>query len=293
MINEILKIGNSILKFLRWVGLDNWITLFSALIGLGGVYLTIQFTRSQFNEDKRVGIKPHLNLICKDVSCWGDYIVESDIDDKFYTDNPYHLFRKMSFGNDESFSIFYIALAIENIGLGHALNFRIINIYGENTQISIMENLSIIKKENELKILLEVEKYVQTKFISLLDQANNNDLEKDKLLMDTFSSGVLFQEHPKDSEDLTVTDKLINQSNEKIYIDVEYDDLLKNKYRKTFCIELYFDLAFKNGTTKPLIDDKFPDYLLSGEVKVLDIESKEILIPLKNKLFSTKIKAIQ
>ncbi|MEW8963279.1 hypothetical protein [Paraclostridium dentum] len=278
MINEILKIGNSILKFLRWVGLDNWITLFSALIGLGGVYLTIQFTRSQFNEDKRVGIKPHLNLICKDVSCWGDYIVESDIDDKFYTDNPYHLFRKMSFGNDESFSIFYIALAIENIGLGHALNFRIINIYGENTQISIMENLSIIKKENELKILLEVEKYVQTKFISLLDQANNNDLEKDKLLMDTFSSGVLFQEHPKDSEDLTVTDKLINQSNEKIYIDVEYDDLLKNKYRKTFCIELYFDLAFKNGTTKPLIDDKFPDYLLSGEVKVLDIESKEFLI---------------
>lgn len=293
MINEILKIGNSILKFLRWVGLDNWITLFSALIGLGGVYLTIQFTRSQFNEDKRVGIKPHLNLICKDVSCWGDYIVESDIDDKFYTDNPYHLFRKMSFGNDESFSIFYIALAIENIGLGHALNFRIINIYGENTQISIMENLSIIKKENELKVLLEVEKYVQTKFISLLDQANNNDLEKDKLLMDTFSSGVLFQEHPKDSKDLTVTDKLINQSKEKIYIDVEYDDLLKNKYRKTFCIELYFDLALKNGTTKPLIDDKFPDYLLSGEVKVLDIESKEILIPLKNKLFSTKIKAIQ
>lgn len=293
MINEILKIGNSILKFTKWIGLDNWITLLSALIGLGGAYLTIQFTRNQFNEDKRIGIKPHLNLICKDVSCWGDYIVESDIDDKFHTDNPYHLFRKMNFGNDESFSIFYIALAIENIGLGHALNFRIINIYGENTQISIMENLSIVKKENELKILLEVEKYVQTKFISLLDQANNNKLEKNKLLLDIFSPGILFQEHPKDSKDLTVRDKLINQSKEKIYIDVEYDDLLKNKYRKTFCIELYFDLDFKNGTTKPLIDDKFPDYLLAGNVKVLDVESKEILIPLKNKLFSTKIKAIK
>lgn len=293
MINEILKIGNSILKFLRWVGLDNWITLFSALIGLGGVYLTIQFTRSQFNEDKRVGIKPHLNLICKDVSCWGDYIVESDIDDKFYTDNLYHLFRKMNFGNDESFSIFYIALAIENIGLGHALNFRIINIYGENTQISIMENLSIVKKENELNIFLEAEKYVTTEFINLLDQANNDDLERKKLFTDIFASGSIFQKYPKDYNDLTVKDKLRNQSKEKIYIDVEYNDLLKNKYKKTFCIELSFDLALKNGNNKPLIDAKFREYLLSGKVKVLDIESKEILIPLKNKLFIPKIKAIK
>lgn len=278
MINEILKIENAILKFIKWVGLDNWITLLSALIGLVGVYLTIQFTRSQFNEDKMVGIKPHLNLICKNNFCWGDYIVESDIDSNFYADNTYHIFRKMNFGTDQSISFFYIELIIENIGLGHALNFRIIDIYGENTQVSIMENLSIVKKESELKILLEVEKYVKTEFISLLDQANNDDLEKDKLFMDMFSSGVIFHQYPKDSKDLTVKDKLKNQSKEKIYIDVEYNDLLKNKYKKTFCIELYFDLAFKNGTNKPLIDHQYSTYLLSGEVKVFDVESKEFLI---------------
>ncbi|MDO7204211.1 hypothetical protein Q5M85_08770 [Paraclostridium bifermentans] len=111
MINEILKIGNSILKFIKWIGLDNWITLLSALIGLVGVYLTIQFTRNQFNKDKMVGIKPHLNLICKNNFCWGDYIVESDIDSKFYADNAdntYHIFRKMNFEMTKAIAFFIL-----------------------------------------------------------------------------------------------------------------------------------------------------------------------------------------
>lgn len=264
MINEILKIGNAILKFIKWVGLDNWITLLSSLIGLVGVYLTIQFTRNQFNEDKRIGIKPHLNLIIKNTHCSGEYIVQKDIDIEYGDYDIYSVHRERIIGNEESISFFSIDLSIENIGLGHALNYKILNIYGKNIDPYIMENLSIIKKESESNILLEIHKHVTTEFISLLDKINNDAEEKQNILIDSIVENTPFQKIYKNP---TVRQVLKDDSKEKIYIDIEYSDLLTNRYKKTFCLELYFDLAMNNQDY---------NYLLEGKAKVLNEKNKEI-----------------
>ena len=147
MINQILKIVNTILHFLNLLEVDHLITLLSSLIGLVGVYLTIQFTRNQFNEDKRIGIKPHLNLIVKNTHCSGKYIIQKDIADEFSDYDVYSVYRERIIENYKDISYLFIELSIENIGLGHALNFKIVDIYGENIDAYIKENLSIIKKK--------------------------------------------------------------------------------------------------------------------------------------------------
>lgn len=265
MTNEILKIVNTVIKaIVNFLGVDNLITILSALIGLIGVYLTIQFTRNQFNEDKRIGIKPHLNLIVKNIHCSGEYIIQKDRACEFSDFDIYSVHRERIVGNYEDISYFFIELSIENIGLGHALNFKILDIYGENIDAYIKENLSIIKKDDESKILLEVHKHVTSDFLDLLDTLNNDKEQKLNVLRSSIVANTPYQ---KIYENPTIDQILRNNSKEEIYIDLEYYDLLTNRYKKTFCLELYFDLAMNNQDY---------NYLLDGKVKCLNKKNKEI-----------------
>lgn len=268
MINEILKIVNTVIKaivnFLNFLGVDNLITILSALIGLIGVYLTIQFTRNQFNEDKRIGIKPHLNLIVKNIHCSGKNIIQKDRAYEFSDYDTYSVHRERIVGNYKDTSYFLIELSIENIGLGHALNFKILDIYGENIDAYIKENLSIIKKEDESKILLEVHKYITSDLLDLLYTLNNDKEEKLNVLISSIVENTPDQ---KIYENPNIDQILRNNSKEEIYIDIEYHDLLSNRYKKTFCLELYFDLSMNNQDH---------NYLLEGKVKCLNKKNKEI-----------------
>lgn len=249
-------------QFVYFIGLDNWITILCSFIGLLGVYLTIQFTRNQFREDKRIGIKPHLDLKLKDKICLGlDLTVDKNVNEKFCNNEETYFVDKKNMDGDIVVSFFYIELDLENIGLGHALNYKIVDIYGENLESEIKENLKTIKKESKSKIWLIVYKYITQEDINLLDKVKNDYSQVDKILL----SKLTFKAH----ENPTIQDKLKTNSEENIYIDIEYNDLLGNKYKKIFCLELYFDL---------FIDFKKNECLLDGKVRVSDEKNREYLI---------------
>ena len=251
-----------ITQFIKFIGLDNWITILCSFMGLLGVYLTIQFTRNQFREEKRIGIKPHLDLKLKDKLCLGaDLTLDKNVNEKFCNNEETYYVDKIMKDGDILVSFFYIELDLENIGLGHALNCEIVDIYGEDLESKIKENLKTLKKESKSKMWLIVYKYITQEDINLIDKVKNDFSQEEKILMKMLTF--------KANDKPTIKDKLKTNSAENIYIHIEYNDLLGNKYKKIFCLELYFDLY---------MDAIRDEYLLDGKVKVLDEKNREYKI---------------
>ena len=259
---------DTILSIIKLIGLDNWISILCALIGLLGVYYTIQFTRNQFKDDKRIGIKPYLDLRLKDKFCVISKGDTSNLDSKYF--NEHLNFIRLSNYNS-MLSIFYIELDIENIGLGHALNCKVVDIYGENRTSEISENLIVLKQEEKSKIWLYVEKIKKKEYIELFEKAYECYVEELVIIEEQLNNGELIQ--GTETSD-TINEELKSISKEEIYIDIEYNDMLDNKYKKTFCIELYY-----------YVDMTFSICRLNGDVRVLNEKSKDFQIKktLRNK----------
>lgn len=230
-------------KIISFIVKDNGMELISAFIGLLGVYWTIQYTRNQFNDDKRMGIKPYLDLSLRSQYCSTEFTpdYEEDIYEednhcyRYINSDTYYAHLKDTFSHREgSLSLFYVELDLENIGLGHAIDYKLIDIYGENIKTKIKENISIIRKDDKSKIFIEISKMLKKEYLTFLDISINCEEEKARI-EEKFWHGN--EDFPND---YTVIDKLKKQSREEIYIDVEYKDMLNNKYKKTFCLELLF-----------------------------------------------------
>lgn len=260
-------------KIINFIVEGNGMELISASIGLLGVYWTIQYTRNQFNDDKRMGIKPYLDLsICNED--FANKFTASTEDKEYknsygsyFNSSTYYVDLKSDCFKNGSLGFFYAELDLENIGLGHAIDCKVVGIYGENNITRITEDISILKKDYKSKIFLVITKVLKNEYVDLLEKFINCEEEKEKVREK-------FWLNKKFPNNYTVLDKLKNQSREEIYIDIEYKDMLNNKYKKTFCLELHFYIE------KDLFLEK---EIIKGTTRVLRTKYKEKLIKRKRR----------
>lgn len=239
---------HEIMKFIKFIGLDNWITMICSLVGLLGVYFTIQFTRNQFKEDKRIGVKPYLDLKINNSYCQtkfseGDYFI------KFINEETLFVKDKDSTLSDGE-TYFYFELDLENIGLGHALDYKVNSIYGENIKFKGKDKIDIIRKDNKKKIWIEISKGLKKEYLDFLYKAINDPKETKKIKEKELN----FDRHYPN--DYTVSDKLKIKSKEEVYIDIQYKDILNNQYKKIFCLEFYFYIDKNPFATETIIKGK-------------------------------------
>lgn len=260
-------------KIINFIVKDSGMELISAFIGLLGVYWTIQYTRNQFNDDKRMGTKPYLDLSLCNQNCETEFTYKDEDNEhkmgywEYLNENTYYVDPKND-SESKSGSFFYVELEIENIGLGHAIDYKIINIYGENSQSEIKENIDIIRKDDKSNMYIVISKRIENEYLTLLEEFINIKKEQLKIREEFWISN---QDQP---ENKSIIDKLITQSREEIYIDVEYKDILNNKYKKTFCLELHFYIE------KDLFSEKD---IIKGETRILRNKYNEKLIKRKSR----------
>lgn len=252
-------ISNIIKFFIEGNGME----LISAFIGLLGVYWTIQYTRNQFNDDKRKGIKPYLDLsiakmkfISKHSFTTGEEI------EKFSDDDVFLLHIKEDSLQEGSIGTFNINFKLENVGLENAINCKVIDIIGEDRDWKYFkENRSIIKKGESQDIFIKIEKTITDEHIKLS--------EENEYLMENLEKGDYHIDIDKYPYGKFISDCISKVNKEKVYIKVEYYDLLNNRYIKSFCVKLYLFGS---------IDGYFRGRLIEGGLKILIEEHKETLI---------------
>ena len=47
---------------------DGWLSLLGSILSFAGVFITIKYTKKQFKDDKRISIKPYLDIKLKPAS---------------------------------------------------------------------------------------------------------------------------------------------------------------------------------------------------------------------------------
>lgn len=261
-----------ITQFVNFISVDNWVAITCSFVGLLGVYLTIQYTRKQFKIDKRMEIKPYLDLSMDEISFFSkdSYIIGVAIDE-WKDEEVYSLKMSGDLPKEVVKGTFRVKFNLENIGLGNAIHLKLIDIISDDRKWeNCRENVNIIKKDNGLTIFMEIEKVIKEKIIK----------EKTLELEDIIN--IYGKPHNESFKIDTkkypygkfIEDEISKISEEQIYIVFEYEDMLNNKYKKTFCLQMYLFAFFEDC----LLDNIY----IEGGLKILK-EEKEDLIKIKNK----------
>lgn len=190
-------------------------TILSSIVSTLGVIITIKYTKKQFDKDKRIQVKPHLNFLLESFS------YESTLSDRIINRNQ-TLFNKINKDNiiiylhgqndDEDRSISN-TIKIENIGIGPVINFKITSIQSNKREIDVIPN----------KII----------FIDNIKIEGHIDL---KLTIDTPSVS------QEDNDPCSIC--------EQILINIEYQDILYNKYEYKLYFETFISTVSTNLVTQ-------------------------------------------
>lgn len=199
---------NSIFEFLRnsiySVTADGWISLIGSILSFGGIFITIRFTKKQFEKDKRITVKPYLDVKLK-------YLTEHIGSRAFITINKLK--------NINLYEIDEIGIEIANLGLGNCLKCSLVEI---RLNGNIIEEDSIYignLKVDENKIF---EITLRTIYGDILEEIKEKYIGKN--IEGSYEA---------------FNDKINRETLNKIELQLEYKDVLDNRYSKNIVIETF------------------------------------------------------
>lgn len=199
------------MNFICGITEDGWISFIGSILGFIGVIITIVHTKKQFEKDKRISVKPYLDVKLK-------YSSESLYSLGIYTIN------KMA--NINLYDEDNIGLEITNLGQGNCLNCKLIEVRLNNKKIS--DECMYIGNMKADESILRGLTFV-TWYGDILEEIKKKCMGKPR------------EECTDQSED-----DIYRYPVNKIEMKFEYKDVLDNKYSKTIVIDVF--IIFKIHT---------------------------------------------
>lgn len=234
---------------LTWDGI---LTLFTSLIAIFISVRAIKQAEYQFKESKRLDIKPYFN--CKveplDFSSFKNFEeLNNDLHNLKW--NQYFISTRNTFNEGHS-EDFKTKLILNNIGLGHAIDCKIMSITGMIEEKAYEYHIGEIQTNDSIQIGLNFKYFIEEKIKKIVGRS-----------FDSIEEFEIFNESIK------------QETTEKIYINLKYIDLLENEYKKTICIAFCCGLIMSaNIYDKEIRNIKCTD--ICREVKFVSKESKEV-----------------
>lgn len=195
-------------------------SLLGGILSFAGVWLTIIYTRKQFKDDKRISVKPYLDIKLKNLSNSTDSFAFIAIN-KLKNLNLY----------EESF----IGIELSNLGQGNCLECKLIAIRIDGRKVNNGVNVGSVRATDD-SISRKIT--FKTYYGDILNEVKEKFIEK----------------NIKDYEDT------YNSLLKEVELQFEYKDVLDNKYRKTIVIEVFikFDILAEKYVWE-ISDIKFKD----------------------------------
>lgn len=204
---------NFIKEFINNTTPDGWLSVIGSLLGFLGILLTIKYTKKQFERDKKLAVKPYLDVrICSpdDIRNTLECIVINKFED-------------ISLNEDED-----VGIKITNLGQGHCLKCKLIEIKYKNTMSQDKKEIGNIKiNETALYNIYfyvwygDVLKRIEDKY----KNQNINNYDKREL-----------------------SEKIKKETQNKVELLFEYEDVLGNRYNKKVVINIYMKLKILHNT---------------------------------------------
>ncbi len=209
IILEILNLGKCV-PFYKNTSADGWLSFLAGLFGFLGIFITIQFNNKQFNEDKRISVKPYLNMT---------NIAEITSDNLI---PHYIVFINGDGFNGNCLKRFNVKfkLEFENLGIGNALDCRILLITSTSKIYKSVGGESVlgaIISDKNKDIRLGIEYY--------------DDEHIENKIYNYKGSNITQEIH----------DYIRKETSRDIKILVEYKDILNNWYEKEFVLECFLE----------------------------------------------------
>lgn len=223
------------IPFYKDISQDGWLTVLSALLGFSTIFISIKFSREQFKEDKRISIKPYLDVGLKSM---GEKEVINSIG---MVDINYDNMKVNKYEQRD------INLKISNLGLGNCLRCEVIDIKRNGKKlkdydIGYIGNIKVDEgKNNKFTILYW--------YGDILDKLRGEYIGKE------FSSS-----------------KEINERLRKEFLNtlefvLRYRDVLGNIYDKTIVIDIFIDIQIKENELFNIEDIMFNNIMIEHNEK--------------------------
>lgn len=226
--------GRIISYFIDGTSLDAQLSFIGSILGgilsFAGVWITIRYTRKQFKDDKRISVKPYLDIklnyfnIDKSILSFGNFSINKLKDNKY----------KHDYEEED------ILIEINNLGQGHCLECKLVKIIIDNKNINdeygYIGNLTV--NENILRKIK-----FKTYYGDIVEKIKKKYIDKN------------IDDCPEEFKQFTYNHLL-----KEVELQFEYKDVLDNKYRKTIVIEVFikFDILAEKHIWE-ISDMKFND----------------------------------
>lgn len=228
-------------NFINYIKDSGIIELLALLVSITAIKTSL----IQVRTDKRLSVKPYISF----------EILEFMDEKETYIENI-KLLVKMKvldpiFINKFKDKIKSFKLRIHNCGSGSIVRCRVISAKFDNKHININEcDLGFLDKNNYIDLKIDLYYHINSHYIDLLNKNYENDLNKIKC----------------------IRSQIQKETSKKIYLTIEYIDILDNKYERELCINFYLFLSIQ--TKNSIIST--PKELLPN-VDILNEESKDRL----------------
>lgn len=199
----------SIVNGISEVSPDGWASFIGSALSFIGIFITIAFTKKQFKDDKKISVKPYLDIKLK----WTSKAPSS-----------FGIFTIGKFKNSNLHKKSDIGLEFTNLGQGNCLECKLVKIIIDgknvNDEYGYIGNLKV--DEKRLREITFITWYENT-LEEIKDEYIDKKLEDCPEEFKQFRSKRLLKE---------------------VELQFEYKDVLENKYRKSIVIEIFmrFDI---------------------------------------------------
>lgn len=201
---------NSFLELLRnsiySVTADGWIALIGSILSFWGIFITIIFTKNQFEKDKRINVKPYLDIRLAHVK---------------ENTSSFGIFTINTLKNMNLYEVDKIGIELMNLGLGNCLKCKLLEIKLNgcvvDDEIKYIGNLRV--DENKI-----YEITFRTVYGDILEEL------KKKYVGNNIGSE--FKEF---------NDNVNKETLNRIELKFEYKDILDNTYNKSVVIETFIE----------------------------------------------------
>lgn len=221
------------MDFIYSITPDGWISFIGSILGFIGVIITIRYTKKQFEIDKRISIKPYLNME-----------LSSD-----YRHSGGHLgiFEINRLKNSKLYEDTTLVMNFQNLGQGNCLECELVKIMVDNKNID--DECSEYEYGYMGSIKVDSNKIMEIIFTIFYEDIL--DSLKKKYV------GKNINDCPKISSNFKYLHPFKN-----IELQFEYKDILDNKYRKKIVMEtsLIFNI-YNEKYIWEISDIKFNDIL--------------------------------
>ncbi|MCR6515305.1 hypothetical protein M4I33_10540 [Clostridium sp. LY3-2] len=131
-----MKLVQWIIDWVNHTTPDGWLSLWGSILGFVGIIWTIKHTKKQFNKEKKINVKPFLNV---------------DLINHKENGRSLGLIEINQFKNRNMYEDTKIGLEISNLGLGNCLGCKLIEINKQGRSIN-EDNIFIgnIKKDSSV-----------------------------------------------------------------------------------------------------------------------------------------------